>query len=121
MLHLNYKKYGTGKTLIIIHGFLGSLDNWQTLATEWGRNGFEVYALDMRNHGRSPHTNEHSISLMVDDTISFLDQQKMAKADFLGHSMGGKIVMEFALKFPEKVNKLIVLVIFGDCMTILQI
>ncbi|MFI5222527.1 MAG: alpha/beta fold hydrolase, partial [Bacteroidia bacterium] len=108
MLHLNYKKYGSGIPLIIIHGFTGSLDNWHTLATEWGKNGLEVYTLDMRNHGRSPHTEDHSISLMAEDAKDFLSQQNISKANFLGHSMGGKVVMELALKYPALVDKLIV-------------
>lgn len=108
MLHLNYKKYGEGKPLIILHGFLGSLDNWHTLATRWGNNGFEVYAVDLRNHGRSPHTSHHSIDLMVEDILNFIDEQKLSKVNLLGHSMGGKVVMKFALTYPDRVEKLIV-------------
>jgi len=108
MLHLNYKKYGTGKPLIILHGFLGSLDNWHTLATEWGKSGIGVYTVDLRNHGRSPHTEEHSIKLMSDDIFDFLEQQNLDKINLLGHSMGGKVAMHFALNHPEKVDKLII-------------
>jgi pimeloyl-ACP methyl ester carboxylesterase len=66
-MELNFKKYGeASESLIIIHGFLGSLDNWQTLAIEFSKN-FSVYTIDMRNHGKSPHTEHHSIKLMVED------------------------------------------------------
>lgn len=108
LINLNYKKYGEGEPLIILHGFLGSLDNWNTLATEWGKTGFEVYALDMRNHGRSPHTSEHTISLMVEDVRDFISIHKIKKINLLGHSMGGKIAMKFSLDFPDTVEKLIV-------------
>lgn len=109
MLTLNYKEYGSGPiTLIILHGFLGSLDNWHTLATAWGNTGIHVYALDQRNHGRSPHTGEHSIGLMADDLYDFMEQQHLERAVILGHSMGGKVAMQFSLSHPERTEKLIV-------------
>jgi pimeloyl-ACP methyl ester carboxylesterase len=53
MITLNYKEYGSGeKYLIILHGFLGSLDNWHSLATEWGHHGLHVFVVDQRNHGK---------------------------------------------------------------------
>ncbi len=107
-MFLNFKKYGNGKPIIILHGFLGSLDNWHTLATEFGKYGFEVYTIDLRNHGRSPHAEHHSISLMVDDLKEFMQQQNLLSATILGHSMGGKVAMQFALDHSEKVDKLIV-------------
>lgn len=108
MLTLNYKEYGSGKPLIVLHGLLGSLDNWHTLATEWGKQGLHVYTLDLRNHGRSPHTEHHSTKLMVDDLKDFMDQRGLTKASLLGHSMGGKVVMQFAVNHPSLVDKLIV-------------
>jgi pimeloyl-ACP methyl ester carboxylesterase len=107
-VHLNFKKYGEGlKNLIIIHGFLGSLDNWHTLATEFSKD-FAVYTLDMRNHGKSPHTESHNIKLMVNDLAEFMEQQNIASANILGHSMGGKVAMQFAFDYTDKVEKLIV-------------
>lgn len=109
MLELNYKEYGEGdKNLIILHGFLGSLDNWHTLATEWGKAGLHVYALDQRNHGKSPHTSEHTIQLMVDDINDFMFRHNITEAVILGHSMGGKVAMLFALQYPMLCTKLIV-------------
>lgn len=105
---LNYKRYGSGKPILILHGFLGSLDNWHTLATEFGKSGFEVYTLDMRNHGRSPHTSQHSISLMVDDVKLFIEQHNLISVSLLGHSMGGKVAMQFALTYPELIDNLVV-------------
>jgi esterase len=109
MLELNFKEYGEGENnLIVLHGFLGSLDNWHTLATEWGKAGLHVYTLDLRNHGKSPHTEHHSIQLMVDDLNDFMFQHHIGSATILGHSMGGKVAMLFALQYPGLCTKLIV-------------
>lgn len=109
MLELNFKEYGEGdQNLIVLHGFLGSLDNWHTLATEWGNAGLHVYTLDLRNHGKSPHTEEHTIQYMVDDINDFMFQHHIDNAAVLGHSMGGKVAMLFALQFPTLCSKLIV-------------
>jgi esterase len=109
MLELNFKEYGEGENnLIVLHGFLGSLDNWHTLATEWGKAGLHVYTLDLRNHGKSPHTEHHSIQLMVDDLNDFMFQHHISSATVLGHSMGGKVAMLFALQYPGLCTKLIV-------------
>lgn len=107
-MQLHYKKYGEkGEILIILHGFLGSLDNWHTLATAFGVH-FCVYVVDQRNHGRSPHSHEHSVDLMVDDLLKFMNHHKIDKAHLLGHSMGGKVVMQFAFDHPQRVQKLMV-------------
>jgi esterase len=109
MLELNFKEYGAGEqNLVILHGFLGSLDNWHTLATEWAKAGLHVYTLDLRNHGKSPHTDEHTIQLMVDDLNDFMFQHHIPEAIIMGHSMGGKVAMLFALQYPTLCRKLIV-------------
>lgn len=109
MIQLNFKKYGEGATnLIILHGFLGSLDNWHTLATDWSKSDITVYAVDQRNHGKSPHTNTHAIADMVNDLYNFMQQLHIEKSIILGHSMGGKVAMQFALSYPMHTQKLIV-------------
>lgn len=109
MLELNFKEYGSGdQHLIVLHGFLGSLDNWHSLASEWSKAGLHVWTIDQRNHGKSPHTQEHSLQLMVDDLNDFMYQHHIPKAVILGHSMGGKVAMMFAIQFPEITTKLIV-------------
>lgn len=109
MLELNYKTYGDGENhLIVLHGFLGSLDNWHTLATGWATHGIKVWTLDLRNHGRSPHTEQHSLQLMVDDLNDFMYQHSIDKAYVLGHSMGGKVAMMFALQYEQLCKGLIV-------------
>ncbi len=106
-MQLNFKKSGVGDTLIILHGFMGSLDNWQSLANEFSKS-FEVYIIDARNHGKSPHTATHSIAEMVEDLFDFMHQQRILKAHIIGHSMGGKVAMQFAVNYPTYVNKLVI-------------
>lgn len=104
---LNFKVSGTGPPLIILHGFLGSLDNWQTHARALSDMA-TVYIVDGRNHGRSPHYPEHSYALMAEDLKAFMEVQGIAKASLLGHSMGGKTIMGFANQHPEMIDKLII-------------
>jgi pimeloyl-ACP methyl ester carboxylesterase len=109
MLSLHFRKYGdTGPSLIILHGFLGSLDNWHTLATQWSQNGLTVYSLDLRNHGKSPHTKDHSIDLMADDLFHFIREHQLDQVILLGHSMGGKVAMQCAIDHTELIKLLIV-------------
>lgn len=106
-MKLFYRKYGAGPTLIIMHGLYGASDNWAGIAKKLS-NHFEVYTLDQRNHGRSPHNPEHSYNLMKNDLLEFMDDHQIQSSILLGHSMGGKTVMHFAASFPERVNGLIV-------------
>jgi len=104
---LNYKVMGEGAPLLILHGFLGSLDNWQSIAKDLSNN-CKVYLLDLRNHGKSEHSDEHNYSVMQNDVLQFMREQNIAVAHILGHSMGGKVAMFFATQHPEMVDQLIV-------------
>jgi esterase len=107
-MELNYKSYGSeGEHLIILHGLFGSLDNWHTLATALG-NTFRVWTIDQRNHGKSPHHHEFNYDVMAQDLLHFMEQHNIDAANIIGHSMGGKTAMQFALNYPEKVKKLVV-------------
>jgi len=99
---------GQGKPLLILHGFLGMGDNWKSLGNKFTESGFEVHLVDQRNHGRSFHSDTFSYSLMVDDLKEYCDYHKLDKINLLGHSMGGKTAMLFAVSFPQKVTKLII-------------
>lgn len=99
---------GTGTPLVIIHGFLGMSDNWKTLGARYAENGFEVHMLDLRNHGRSFHSDVFTYDAMAQDVLEYLDARHIAKADLIGHSMGGKVSMLFAVNHPDRVRKLIV-------------
>jgi esterase len=105
---LNYKKYGSaGEHMIILHGLFGMLDNWHSLATNFG-NYFQVWAIDQRNHGKSPHTDDFDYDLLAGDLLDFCNQHDIGNANVIGHSMGGKVAMKFAVEHPERVARLIV-------------
>jgi len=107
-VRLFYKKFGEqGPPVVILHGMFGMSDNWQTIAKALTDNHI-VYLLDARNHGRSPHTDEMNYDLMADDVNRFMEQEGLEKSILMGHSMGGKTAMNFAAKYPEKVDRLIV-------------
>ena len=99
---------GEGKPFVIMHGFLGMSDNWKTLGTQFASDGYQVHMLDLRNHGRSFHSDEFNYEAMVQDVYEYCTANNLDSIDILGHSMGGKVAMFFAMKYPEKVNKLIV-------------
>lgn len=107
-MQLNFKTYGEGVPLVILHGLLGSLDNWNTLAKKFAENHFQVFIIDQRNHGHSPHTDEFSYEIMADDLLEFCRQQQLEKINLIGHSMGGKTAMLFAHRHPEMIDKLII-------------
>lgn len=93
--------------MVIVHGLYGSSDNWTGIARVLGKY-FEVYVVDQRNHGRSPHSTEHNYELMKNDLFEFVERHSIGQAIFMGHSMGGKSVMFFAAAHPERVNGIIV-------------
>jgi esterase len=104
---LNFHVVGNGPPLLILHGLLGSLDNWAQLANVLAVN-FSVSTLDLRNHGRSPHDAEFNYDVMAADVAEFIHVQNLGPAHLLGHSMGGKVAMRFAQLHPLLVQKLIV-------------
>ncbi len=99
---------GEGKPLIIIHGFMGMGDNWKTLGAQYVAAGFQVHALDMRNHGKSFHSDEFTYEAMVRDVVEYINANNLGRVDLIGHSMGGKIGMFFAVLHPELLNRLVV-------------
>jgi len=106
-MKLFFRKYGeTGPPLVIVHGLYGSGDNWVSIARELSDN-FEVYVVDQRNHGQSPHSEIHDYPAMREDLREFMDEQGIEKAVLIGHSMGGKTIMSFAMEWPERVASLI--------------
>jgi len=106
-MKLNYRTLGVGHPLIILHGLLGSLDNWVPVARRLAAR-FQIFLPDLRNHGQSPHAPDFDYDLMAEDVHEFLGDHDMVEAHVLGHSMGGKVAMRFAQLHPGAVSKLVV-------------
>lgn len=106
-MKLFYRQSGQGEPLIILHGLFGSSDNWYTLAKTFAEH-FRVYLIDQRNHGQSPHSEEFNYKLLSEDLLEFINDHNLEKVNIIGHSMGGKTAMNFAVKYPDRVSKLIV-------------
>ncbi|MSU46958.1 MAG: alpha/beta fold hydrolase [Lacunisphaera sp.] len=99
---------GTGKPpMLVLHGMLGSSRNWKTTGRDLAEH-FHVFALDARNHGKSPHAPEMTYEVLMNDLIAWLDVNGIAKAILVGHSMGGKTAMLLACRHPERVERLVV-------------
>lgn len=104
---LHSKILGSGQPLLILHGFLGMADNWKTLGNQFSQH-FEVHLIDQRNHGRSFHSENFSYELMAEDLKNYVTHYNLNNCILIGHSMGGKTVMQFALNYPDLVDRLIV-------------
>lgn len=107
-MKLYYRKYGEGQPLIILHGLFGQSDNWNSLAKQFSESGFEVFIVDQRNHGLSPHSETWNYHVMSEDLYELIQDNQLKNCVLIGHSMGGKTVMQFALDHPEALDKLIV-------------
>ncbi len=108
MLQLFHRDFGgAGKPpLVVIHGLLGSSRNWQTVGADLAAQR-HVHALDLRNHGMSPHAEDHDFATMEADVLRWMDGQGIARAALMGHSMGGKVAMALACHRPERVERLV--------------
>ncbi len=108
-MKLFYREFGdkNNPVLIVLHGLFGMSDNWVSIAKILSQNRF-VIVPDLRNHGNSPHSDDFDYSLMTQDILELLELKQLKDVEIIGHSMGGKLAMNIALNYPEKVNKLIV-------------
>lgn len=106
-MDLNYRTFGQGNPLIILHGIFGTSDNWQTFGKALSEK-YQVFLLDLRNHGNSPHSEEFTYTVMADDLKAFIEQHHLENPIILGHSMGGKVAMFFAASYPDLFEKMIV-------------
>ena len=107
---LHSKIYGSEKSgtpLLVFHGLFGMLDNWGSFGKEMGEL-FPVHLIDLRNHGKSFHSFEMSHDDLAHDILHYMEFHKIDQCNLLGHSLGGKAVMQFAIKYPLKVDQLIV-------------
>ena len=106
-LHARVLGNSDAPNLIVLHGLLGTSDNWQTLGKAYSATHC-VHLIDQRNHGRSPHHDEHTYEAMAFDLQQYFEENKLHTASVLGHSMGGKTALMFAHLFPARIEKLIV-------------
>lgn len=104
---LNYQIRGQGQPIVLIHGLFGSLENLGMVAKPLAED-YQVISVDVRNHGNSFHENSMAFEELATDVINVLEHLNIERTHFLGHSMGGKIAMQIALSYPDKVDKLII-------------
>ena len=103
---LHYRVLGKGDPLVILHGLFGSSDNWQSQAKIFAEF-YTVYLVDLRNHGHSFWSEEHSYVLMAKDLWDLTEELNLKNIILLGHSMGAKVAMTFAQQHPTILKKLI--------------
>ncbi|MGB0915284.1 MAG: alpha/beta fold hydrolase [Crocinitomicaceae bacterium] len=106
-MKLHYRELGEGQPLMILHGLFGFSDNWQSHAKKLAEY-YRVILVDLRNHGHSPWSDDFSYDLMSDDVFELCEDLKLEDFILVGHSMGGKVAMNFAQKHEELLEKLVV-------------
>ena len=106
-MKLYCRQIGEGDPVVILHGLFGMSDNWIGIAKQLSAS-HHCYILDMRNHGRSPHSHDLNYDDMVEDIYEFLTDFGLRTVSFIGHSMGGLVAMKFAFEYPHRINKLVI-------------
>ncbi len=104
---LQYTQLGQGEPLLILHGLFGSSKNWQSLAKQFAED-FTVYTVDLRNHGNSFHDSLMNYELMAEDVRALAGHLDLNSCNIIGHSMGGKVAMLYALRYPQSISNLVV-------------
>lgn len=107
LFHRHFGKKGD-QPLVILHGLFGISDNWVTFGKKIADAGYEVFIPDQRNHGRSEWSDDFNYLALTNDLYDFMDAEEIENPVLLGHSMGGKVAMRFAVSYPGLVKKLIV-------------
>ncbi|HEU5291289.1 MAG TPA: alpha/beta fold hydrolase [Cyclobacteriaceae bacterium] len=107
MMKLFFRELGQGQPFIILHGLMGSSDNWLTQAKLLA-DQYHLYMIDQRNHGQSSHSDDFDYKVLANDIKDFIQQHKLEKPVVLGHSMGGKAAMNFAISNPDLLDRLII-------------
>lgn len=106
-MHLHFRQYGAGPPLLLLHGLFGSLNNWHSVGRSLA-DTFSVFAVDLRNHGSSPHDPTMTYAAMSGDIEEFITAHGFTRVDLLGHSMGGKVAMQLCAASAGMVNRVIV-------------
>lgn len=108
-MELFYRHYGSGEPVIILHGMFGMSDNWATFSKKLAGYHYSVYTPDIRNHGNSPHSDIFNFDVLSEDLKDFILQYEIKKPVLIGHSLGGKVVMNFVQRFPDLARKIIII------------
>ena len=106
-MKLYFRIEGSGFPVIILHGLLGSSDNWRAISKRLSPK-YKVYTVDLRNHGQSPHSEIMTYPVMADDLHELLERESLSECHVVGHSLGGKVAMQFATSHPDRVSKLVI-------------
>lgn len=106
---LNYREFGNqNENLLILHGLFGSAMSWQAMGKHLSSH-FHTLIPDLRNHGRSFHSESMDYPTQADDILHLMDSLEIERIHLLGHSMGGKIATTFALLYPHRVERLMLI------------
>lgn len=105
-MDLFHKIEGAGETVVILHGLFGMSDNWKTLARRLS-DTYSVVLVDLPNHGRSPRLDHFELSKVAEALYEFLTTHWMYEIRLVGHSLGAKVAMTFAIEYPDMVDKLV--------------
>ena len=105
---LHYQSYGEGEPVLILHGLFGSGRNWSAFARKLAEH-YHVITVDLRNHGNSEHADSMTYTEMAADIREVLELCGLEQARLIGHSMGGKVAMTFALYHTALVEQLVIL------------
>lgn len=108
-MKLSYRVYGEGRPVLIFHGLFGMSDNWQSFARQMADNGYQVITADLRNHGLSPHNDDHDYFSMAADVVELIADLNLYQPVVIGHSMGGKMSLSLINNFKGLVAKAVVI------------
>ncbi|WP_449622649.1 2-succinyl-6-hydroxy-2,4-cyclohexadiene-1-carboxylate synthase [Robertmurraya sp. Marseille-Q9965] len=108
-IRYNVETFGDGFPVILLHGFTGDVSTWRPFFETWGEHS-KVIAVDLIGHGKTEAPEDverYKMLSVVDDLFLLMEKLKIAKADIVGYSMGGRLALSFAAKYPTKVRKLV--------------
>lgn len=106
-MKLHFREFGVGQPLVILHGLFGFSDNWQSQAKKLS-DYYRVILIDLRNHGRSPWSDDFSYDLMAQDIFELCQELSLKDIILVGHSMGGKVAINFAQNNEFLLAKLVI-------------